>query len=80
MKVSLILSPSEALQVAAALDFVRRSMTLSESSLTWIFRNGGNFDCNTKDIMSLGYVSASLNEACAEESNRVHFAGNCNVF
>ena len=79
MSVNLIISPSEALLVAAALDFVRRSMTLSDSGMIWNFRDGGKFMCDTKDVMSLGYASESLREAVAEESDRVHFAGYCNV-
>lgn len=79
MKVQLIISPAEAVLCAAALDFVRRSLTLSATGASWIFRDGGKFDCDTKGLMSLGYVSASLNEAVAEESDRVRFAGYCNV-
>ena len=79
MTVQLIISPAEVLLCAAALDFVRRSLTLSESGLNWNFRDGGKFDCDTKGIMTLGYVSASLSVAVAEESDRVHFAGACRV-
>lgn len=80
MQVILILTPSEAVVCAAALDFVRQSLTLSDSGASWIYRDGGRFDTDTKGVMSLDYVAASLSEAVAEESNRIHFAGNCNVF
>lgn len=78
MTIQLILSPSEALHIAAALDFVRGQMTLDEKSAAWRFRDGGRFDCQTKDLLSLGYVSARIAEACENESNRVHYAGCCN--
>lgn len=80
MSVQLIISPSEALLVAAALDFVRRSMTLSESGMNWNFRDGGKFACDTKGIMSLGYTSESLREAVADEADQVRFAGYCKIF
>lgn len=80
MKVQLIISPGEALMIASTLDFVRKSMTLSDRSLQWSFENSERMKLSTKDILSLGYVSAALNEACESESNRPHFAGCCNVF
>ncbi len=78
MTIQLILSPSEALHIAAALDFVRGQMTLDETAAAWRFRDGGRFSCETKDVLSFGYVSARIAEACEAESNRVHFAGYCN--
>lgn len=80
MSINLIISPSEALLVASALDFVRRSMTLSDSGASWNFRDGGKFDCDTKGIMSLGYASESLREAVSEEANQVRFAGYCKIY
>lgn len=79
MSINLIISPSEALLIASALDFVRRSMTLSESGMNWNFRDGGKFACDTQGIMSLGYTSESLRDAVSEEANRVRFAGYCKI-
>lgn len=80
MKVQLIISPGEALMVASALDFLRKSMTLNAKSLLWSFEEGDHLMLSTKDLLSLGYVSAALNEACESESNRPHFAGCCRTF
>ena len=80
MKVTLIVSPEDASLMASALDFVRRSMTLGDDCLKWIFRDGGKFDCSTKDVFSLGYVSESLRQALIQDSDRVRFAGCCKIF
>lgn len=80
MKVQLIVSPGEALMIASTLDHVRKMMTLNESSLQWSLEDDEHLRLSSKELMSLGYVSAALNEACANESNRPRFAGYCKTF
>lgn len=80
MKVQLIISPGEALMIASALDFLRKSMTLNAKSLQWSFEDGDRLKLSTKELMSLSYVSAALNEACESESNRPRFAGCCRTY
>ena len=80
MKLSINLSAVEATALMAAIRFVEGNCSLNPDTCRWQFRNGGHFDCDTSQLVALGYVAEAINEAREEDANRVHFAGCCRVF
>lgn len=80
MKLSINLSVDETTALMAAIRFVERNCSLNPDTCRWQFRNGGHFDCDTSQLVALGYVAEAINEAREEDANRVRFAGCCRVF
>lgn len=80
MKVTVNLSADEAAALMAAIRFVENNCSLNPDTRRWQFRNGGHFDCDSSQLVALGYVAEAINEAREEDANRVSFAGCCRVF
>ena len=69
MKVELILQPDEAAAAVAALGFVRQNLTLNPDNCQWRFIGGGRYQCDTRQLMAIGYVAAALDQARDEWAN-----------
>lgn len=69
MKINLQLSEHEAFLVSSVLDFVRRNLVFDDRNGGQRFVAGGQFTCNTRDLMDISYLAALINEERADSVN-----------
>lgn len=62
MKITVQLSGHEAFLVSSCLDFVRKNLVFDECTGAQRFVGGGQFSCNTRDLFSISYLSAKIDE------------------
>lgn len=80
MKVQLSLSFEDALQLQRILFDCRHAMSVNASSMRWCFPGNPDVSFGIDDVILMEDVQCQLIAAVDGAAERVHFAGNCEVF